>query len=92
MARTRLRTRDFLVAAKKFEEVDREHPYSPFARRAIVMGAFAHYKNGRFNDAIKAGRRYTTLHPGTKEAALAHHIIASSYFEQIKDPTRDQSE
>ena len=80
----------FGSAAKKFETVDREHPYSPFARRAIVMGAFAHFKNASYNDAIKAGRRYTTLHPGTKEASLAHHIIASSYFAQIKDPARDQ--
>ena len=81
---------NFSVAARKFEEVDREHPYSPFARRAIVMGAFSHYKNGAYNPAIKAGRRYTTLHPGTKEAVLAHHVIASSFFDQIKDPTRDQ--
>jgi len=80
----------FSTAAKKFEEVDREHPYSPFARRAIVMAAFSHFKNGAYNEAIKAGRRYTTLHPGTKEASLAHHVIASSYFEQIKDPARDQ--
>ena len=80
----------YKVAAKKFEEVDREHPYSPYARRAIAMAAFAHYKHGSYSEAIRAGRRYTTLHPGTKEAALAHHIIASSYFDQIKDPTRDQ--
>ena len=80
----------FGAAAKKFEAVDREHPYSPFARRAIVMGAFAHFKNASYNNAIKAGRRYTTLHPGTKEASLAHHIIASSYYKQIKDPARDQ--
>ncbi len=80
----------YAAAARKFEEVDKEHPYSPFARRAIVMSAFAHYKNGNYSDAIQAGRRYTTLHPGTKEAALAYHIIASSYFDQIKDPTRDQ--
>ena len=78
------------AAARKFEEVDREHPYSPFARRAIVMSAFAHYKSGSYPEAIRAGRRYTTLHPGTKEAALAHHIIANAYFDQIKDPTRDQ--
>ena len=80
----------FSTAAKKFEEVDREHPYSPHARRAIVMAAFSHFKNGDYNDAIKGGRRYTTLHPGTKEASLAHHVIASSYFAQIKDPARDQ--
>ncbi|MGI9384972.1 MAG: outer membrane protein assembly factor BamD [Methyloligellaceae bacterium] len=83
--------RDYRDAAAKFEEVDREHPYSPYARRAIVMSAFANYKAGNFAEAIAGAKRYTTLHPGTKEAALAYHIIASSYYEQIKDPKRDQT-
>lgn len=78
-------------AAKKFENLDRDHPYAPEARRAIVMAAYAYYKDYKYPEAIAAARRYTTLHPGTKEAALAHHIIASSYFDQIKDPARDQT-
>jgi outer membrane protein assembly factor BamD len=77
-------------AAKKFEDVDREHPYSPEARRAIVMAAYAYYKGGKLPEAIASAERYTTMHPGTKEAPLAHHIIASSYFEQMKEPNRDQ--
>ena len=81
----------FEDAAKVFEEVDRDHPYAPQARRAIVMSSYAYYKAGKYPEAIAAARRYTTLHPGTKEAALAHHIIASSYFDEIKDPARDQS-
>ncbi len=83
--------RSYKDAAKKFEEVDRDHPYSPLARRAIVMSAWAHYKAGDYSDAIGAAERYNTLHPGTKETALAHHIIASSYYDQIKDPKRDQT-
>lgn len=79
-------------AAAKFEQVDREHPYSPFARRAIVMSAYAHYKSQAYPEAIQTAKRYVTLHPGTKESALAHHIIASSYYEQIPDPTRDQTQ
>ncbi|MCG8559090.1 MAG: outer membrane protein assembly factor BamD [Hyphomicrobiales bacterium] len=82
--------RSYQDAAAKFEEVDREHPYSPYARRAIVMSAFANYKAGNFPEAISGAKRYVTLHPGTKESALAQHIIASSYYEQIKDPKRDQ--
>jgi outer membrane protein assembly factor BamD len=80
----------FQDAAKKFEDVDREHPYSPEARRAIVMAAYAYYKGGKLPEAIASAERYTTMHPGTKEAPLAHHIIASSYFEQMKEPNRDQ--
>jgi len=77
-------------AAKKFEDVDREHPYSPEARRAIVMAAYAYYKAGKLPEAIASAERYTTMHPGTKEAPLAHHIIASAYFEEMKGPNRDQ--
>jgi outer membrane protein assembly factor BamD len=77
-------------AAKKFEDVDREHPYSPEARRAIVMAAFAYYKGGKLPEAIASAERYTTMHPGTKEAPLAHHIIASSYYEQMRGANRDQ--
>lgn len=78
-------------AAARFEEVDRQHPYSPFARRAIAMSAYANYKAGKYPEAIAAAKRYTTLHPGTKDAALAHHVIASSYFDQMNDAKRDQN-
>lgn len=81
----------FEDAAKKFEDLDREHPYSPEARRAIVMSAYAFYKAGKIPEAIASAERYTTLHPGTKEAPLAHHIIASAYFDQIRGPNRDQT-
>jgi outer membrane protein assembly factor BamD len=81
----------FTDAAKKFEDVDRDHPYAPEARRAIVMAAYAYYKAGKYPEAIASAQRYTTLHPGTKDAALAHHIIASANFDEIKDPARDQA-
>lgn len=81
----------FREAAKKFVEVDRDHPYSPLARRAIVMSAYAYYNADLHPEAVQAAKRYTTLHPGTKEAALAQHVIASSNFDRITDPSRDQN-
>lgn len=81
----------FDEAAKRFEMVDREHPYSPEARRSIAMAAYAYYRAGKSPEAIATAERYVALHPGTKEAPLAHHIIASSYFDQIRGPNRDQS-
>ncbi len=81
----------FEEAGKKFEDLDRDHPYAPEARRGIVMAGFAYYKAQKYPEAIAAARRYTTLHPGTKDAALAHHVIASSYFAEIKDPGHDQT-
>jgi outer membrane protein assembly factor BamD len=78
-------------AAQKFEDLDRDHPYSSEARRAIVMSAYSYYKAKKFAEAITTARRYTTMHPGTKEAPFAHHIIAMSYFEDMNGPNRDQS-
>jgi outer membrane protein assembly factor BamD len=78
-------------AAKKFEDLDRDHPYAPEARRAMVMAAYAYYRGGKFPEAIATARRYTTMHPGTKEAPFAHHIIASCYFEEMSGPKNDQS-
>ena len=57
----------------------------------MVMAAFAYYKAKKFPEAITQGKRYATMHPGTKEAPLAHHIVASSYFEDMNGPNRDQS-
>jgi outer membrane protein assembly factor BamD len=78
-------------AARKFEDLDRDHPYSPEARRAIVMAAYAYYKAGKYQEAIASAQRYTSLHPGTKDAALAHHIIATAHFDEIHSPARDQT-
>lgn len=79
------------TAAKKFEEIDRHHPYAQEARRAMVLAAYAYYKAGKFPEAVAAAQRYAVMHPGTKDAALAHHVIASSHFDEIKDPSRDQT-
>ncbi|MEO0672342.1 MAG: outer membrane protein assembly factor BamD, partial [Pseudomonadota bacterium] len=78
-------------AARKFEDLDRDHPYAPEARRAIVMAAYSYFKAGKYPEAIATARRYTTMHPGTKDAPFAHHIIASSHFGDIRSPNRDQS-
>jgi outer membrane protein assembly factor BamD len=78
-------------AAKKFDEVDQVQPYSEWARKSLVMSAYAYYKAGEYDDAISAAQRYVTLHPGSPDAAYAQYLIASSNYDQIPDVTRDQS-
>jgi outer membrane protein assembly factor BamD len=82
---------NFSDAAKEFENVDRDHPYSPEARKSIVMAAYAYYRAGKSPEAIASAERYVALHPGTKEAPLAYHIIASAYYDDMKTPNRDQT-
>jgi outer membrane protein assembly factor BamD len=78
-------------AAKKFEEVDRQHPYSEWARKALIMSAFAYYQGHEYTDAITSAKRYVTLHPGTPDAAYAQFLIGSSYYDQIPEVSRDQA-
>ena len=82
--------REYKSAAKKFEEVDRQHPYSDWARKSLIMSAYAYYQNGDYDDSITAARRYVTLHPGSPDAAYAQFLIGSSFFDRIPDITRDQ--
>jgi outer membrane protein assembly factor BamD len=82
---------DYKAAAKKFEEVERQHPYSDWARKSLIMTAYANYEARQYDDAVNAARRYVTLHPGSPDSAYAQFLIGSSYFDQIPDVTRDQS-
>jgi outer membrane protein assembly factor BamD len=82
--------KDYKMAAKRFEEVDRQHPYSEWARKALIMSAYAHYEGTQYDDSVSAAKRYVTLHPGSPDAAYAQYLIGSSYFDQIPDITRDQ--
>jgi outer membrane protein assembly factor BamD len=88
---TLLNQKEYKDAAKKFEEVDRQHPYSEWARKSLLMTAFSYYETGQHEETIQAARRYVALHPGSPDAAYAQYLIASSYFEQIPDITRDQA-
>jgi outer membrane protein assembly factor BamD len=78
-------------AAKKFEEVDRQHPYSEWARKSLIMTSYAYYTAGDYDDCVTAAQRYITLHPGSPDSAYAQFLIGSSNFEEIPDITRDQS-
>lgn len=74
-----------------FQEVERQHPYSEWSRRAILMQAYAHYQSNDYPEAIGDAERFIQLYPGNPAAAYAHYIKAICYFEQIVDVGRDQA-
>ncbi len=82
---------DYEQAAKIFDEVERQHPYSVWARRAQLMSAFNYYVAKKYNEAISSAQRFVTIHPGNVDAPYAQYLIAMSYFEQMESVTRDQS-
>ena len=77
-------------ATRKFDAIDRQHPYSEYARRSLVLGAFVQYRQGQYTDAINDAQRFLNLYPNDPDAAYAQYIIGLSYFRQIPDVTRDQ--
>lgn len=79
-------------AGERFNEVDRQHPYSEYARKALIMSAFASYRRGQFDDTVQTANRYLTLYPGSPDAAYAEYLVGASYFRQMPDVTRDQAE
>ena len=82
---------DYEQAAKLFDEVERQHPYSVWARRAQVMSAFNYYLARKYNEAISSANRFLTIHPGNTEAPYAHYLVAMSYYQQIDEVTLDQA-
>ncbi|MGE0179766.1 MAG: outer membrane protein assembly factor BamD [Sphingomonas sp.] len=86
----RLQSRQYQQAALIFDEVERQHPYSIWARRAQLMSAFSYYAYGEHQKSIDSARRFLSIHPGNRDAPYALYLIALNYYEQIRDVTRDQ--
>ena len=82
--------RDFDEAILLFNEVERQHPYSEWARRSSLMTAFASYESRKYDEAISTAQRYLSLNPAGQGAPYAYYLIAVSYFDQIMDVGRDQ--
>lgn len=78
-------------AVTAFREVERQHPYSSWARRAMLMTAYAQYQSNQYDDAVESAQRFIALHPGNESAPYAYYLVAICYFEQILDVGRDQN-
>ncbi|MAZ01978.1 MAG: outer membrane protein assembly factor BamD [Sneathiella sp.] len=85
-----LNNENYLDAARNFDEVERQHPYSIWSTKAQIMSAFAYYQSNEYDQAILAAERYIELHPGNKDVAYAYYLVAISYYEQITGVERDQ--
>ena len=90
LAQRRLQMGRYDEAAALFDEVERQHPYSVWARRAQLMSAFSYYVARKYTEAISSSQRFLTIHPGNRNAPYAHYLIAMSYYQQMEDVTRDQ--
>ncbi len=90
LAKASLDRKDYVRSAALFDEVERQHPYSIWARRAQLMSSFSYYMAQKYPEAISSSQRFLTIHPGNKDAAYASYLTAMSYYQQIEDVGRDQ--
>ena len=81
---------DFDEAAVMFDEVERQHPYSTWAKKAQLMSAYSYYQDASYDSAITALERFVQLHPSSPNVPYAFYLKAMCYYEQISDITRDQ--
>ncbi len=79
-----------LRAGRLFDEVERLYPYSEWAKRSMIMSAFAYYEAKRFGESRAAAQRYLDFYPADEDAAWAQYLVALSYYDQIVDVARDQ--
>ena len=91
LAMDQLQQEDYRSAVPIFEEVERQYPYSVWARRSILMSAYCYYQINKYGDAINAVDRFLALYSGNKDAAYAYYLKGISYYEQIVDVGRDQA-
>ncbi len=82
--------KDYAAATPKFDEVERQHPYSNWATRAQLMSAYSYYLLNLYDDAIVGLDRFIQLHPTNKDIAYAYYLKGLCYYEQISDVARDQ--
>jgi outer membrane protein assembly factor BamD len=74
-----------------FQEVERQHPFSKWARRSMLMSAYASYRSADHDESIAMAQRFIGLHPGSDSAPYAHYLVAMNYYDQIYDVGRDQA-
>ncbi|WP_017930968.1 outer membrane protein assembly factor BamD [Robiginitomaculum antarcticum] len=86
----KLDQRNWTDAVLLFDEVERQHPYSEWARRSMLMSAYAKYRSADYEESIAASERFISLHPGNNSAPYAYYLIGINYYDQIYDVGRDQ--
>jgi len=82
---------DYEQATLEFEEVERQHPYSSWAKKAIIMSSYSSYKNKDYIKSEATLNRFLNLYPASEFAVYAQYLLGMNYFDQIIEINRDQT-
>ncbi len=87
----KLKAKDFEAAAKKFGELEKQYPFSQWARKGLLMQTFAQYQKPSYDDAVQSAQRYISLYPTSPDAPYMYYLAGMSYYNQVPDAMRDQT-
>jgi outer membrane protein assembly factor BamD len=86
----RLKSQDYEGAAKKFSELEKQFPFSQWARKGLLMTTYAQYQKPAYDDAVQSAQRYISLYPTSPDTPYMYYLAAMSYYNQVPDVMRDQ--
>ena len=87
---TRMEKKDYEAAAKAFGDLQKQYPFSQWARKALLMEVYAHYQAGSYTETVSASDRYTTLYPNSPDAPYATYLAGLALVGELPDVYRDQ--
>ena len=82
--------KEFEAASEKFRTIDKQFPFSDWARKALLMETFANFSRTNYDETVVSGKRYLSLYPASPDAAYAAYMVANAYYNAVPDVTRDQ--
>jgi outer membrane protein assembly factor BamD len=86
----RIEKKDYETAAKNFASLQKQYPFSQWARKSLMMEVYAHYLNGSYTDTTAAAERYSTLYPNAPDLPYVNYLAGMSLIGTMADVHRDQ--
>ncbi|MBG0812027.1 outer membrane protein assembly factor BamD [Methylosinus sp. H3A] len=86
----RMEARDYENAAKRFGELEKQYPFSQWARKGLLMQTFAQYQKPAYDDAVASAQRYIGLYPTSPDTPYMYYLAGMSYYNQVPAVMQDQ--
>jgi outer membrane protein assembly factor BamD len=87
----RLKAKDFEGAAKKFGDLEKQFPFSQWARKGLLMTTFSQFQKPDYDSAVQSAQRYISLYPTSPDTPYVYYLAGMSFFNQVPDVMRDQA-
>ena len=85
-----LKDNDLKKGILLLNEVERLHPYSQYAKNALLTLAITYHSQKDYENTRLSADRYLEFYPKDQNAAQAQYLIAISYYDELDGGGRNQ--